>query len=340
MLKLGILRCAAAAMVSLQDALRMVTASYDLDLFRDDKEMETLLEVLKKVEVQSIEDYRLAFVTSNEVDVDSVEEFVQVHKMGKFRELIQRFAEDVTPDGAFEERKAKPLKKRSVPLVNIGGRLVHRRLEDYQSSPSAPQPKPAAISIPLSSAAVRLRDSALRSQAKLTQKLALGQQVDHHSHLGAKTTLHEREESMRSRAIDSGYMVLREVGSQSPRYGELFDSSGNIAAEKSVLDAFNDIIMHGNEPPVVLNYAAESVRFLSWVKAVGLPLESMTDLRVAGFIHNSRDRGKLCPEGCGIPWSGCSGFLPLFLELRRWRSREWFGALRNPFLKKNRTLRL
>ena len=78
MLKLGTLRCAAAAMVSLQDALRMVTASYDLDLFRDDddKEMETLLEVLKKVEVESIEDYRLTFVTGNEVDVDSVEEFV------------------------------------------------------------------------------------------------------------------------------------------------------------------------------------------------------------------------------------------------------------------------
>ena len=34
-LKLGTPRCAAAAMVSLQDALRMVTASYDLDLFRD-----------------------------------------------------------------------------------------------------------------------------------------------------------------------------------------------------------------------------------------------------------------------------------------------------------------
>ena len=64
MLKLGTLRFVAAAMASLVAALRMVAATYDLDLFLDDddKEMEKLLAGLKKVEVESIEDYRLTFV--------------------------------------------------------------------------------------------------------------------------------------------------------------------------------------------------------------------------------------------------------------------------------------
>ena len=62
-----------------------------------------------------------------------------------------------------------------------------------------------------------------------------------------------------------------------------------------MVNAFFDMILHSVEPQAVINYGAEAFRFLRWLSAVGLSLGALPDLRVAGYIRNSAERGKSVP---------------------------------------------
>ena len=101
-LKLGTLPVSAVAMATtLEDALVMVAATWDLGLFSDDgKELQLLLSRLREIDVESCEDFRLAFVTDDEVDDDMVKSF-GTGAMLPYRELLFELAEEVIPDGAF-----------------------------------------------------------------------------------------------------------------------------------------------------------------------------------------------------------------------------------------------
>ena len=76
-LKLGTLPVSAVAMATtLEDALVMVAATWDLGLFSDDgKELQLLLSRFREIDVESCEDFRLAFVTDDEVDGDMLKSF-------------------------------------------------------------------------------------------------------------------------------------------------------------------------------------------------------------------------------------------------------------------------
>ena len=160
----------------LEDALNMVSASFDLGLFLDDgTEMGALLSAFHSVEIESCADFRFAFVTDDLVDLAAVDGFA-VGDLSQFRDLIIRFAEEVIPDGAFSGDARVPctLRKRSCPSHSVGGRLVYRKLEDYVPVSAGPSTSKDRVLFQPSSAAARLKESALKSHAKLAEKLSSG----------------------------------------------------------------------------------------------------------------------------------------------------------------------
>ena len=56
-----------------------------------------------------------------------------------------------------------------------------------------------------------------------------------------------------------------------------------------------DILLAGVEPQVVLGHVAEFWRFHQWLQAIGGAVESVSELRVAGYLHNCLGRGKSVP---------------------------------------------
>ena len=117
-------------MVSLADTLIMTSASYDLGLFDDDgTELSQIMEALKKIEVEKCEDFRFTFVMSDEVHFENVCDFAS-GILSKYFEVVRQLAEDMIADK--EPVKEPPLKK-SRPTHNVGGRLVFKSLEEYQS---------------------------------------------------------------------------------------------------------------------------------------------------------------------------------------------------------------
>ena len=154
------------------------------------------------------------------------------------------------------------------------------------------KPHPATSS----KAALKLRETALKSQANLREKLAKGHGQDFEARLPCKpTSLHDRASAQREKAIAAGHLVLREVGRASKRYTELFNADGILVADEGIVCAFNDIIISGLDPQVVQNYCAESFRFLAWLTALQRPLQEVTELQVAGYIRNCMGRGKSVP---------------------------------------------
>ena len=297
---------AAAMAVLFSDAVLMVSASAELGLFLDDgSELKVFLDACKAADVDTCEEFRFGFVSANEVDLDAVASFCK-GALFPYRELVIRLATELIPEGAFlgNPQPTNQLKKRSLPSVVIGGRLVYRKLEDYaRDSPASTVGSLGGSSVEKtrgvyqpSSASIKLRESALRARKKMEAKIASGAVEDTVGHLSAESTsLHQRATDLRTRAIDTGYAILKEVGVQSPRYREIFDEGGCVSVDSGLIEAFNDIILHGLEPSVVLTYGAEVYRFLEWMRAISLGFESLTDLRVAGYVRNCLGRGKTVP---------------------------------------------
>ena len=145
-----------------------------------------------------------------------------------------------------------------------------------------------------SQAAVRQRDAAIRSYAKMQETLARGAGDDTSGHLGERTTLHKREEAKRSKAVDAGFLILKEVGPLSPRFADMFPEGG-IGVDLGIKEAMEDIILNGVEPQTVINHAAEIWRLFEWLKSLNLKLDEITELRIAGYIRNSSGRGRSVP---------------------------------------------
>ena len=178
---------------NLKDALVVVAASNDLGLFLDQgEEMKSLMDALVSIDVESLSDFRFAFVSDDKVDPSAVDEFSSGER-AKFRDLITSLAEEVIPEGAcaMEMDKPKVLAKRSCPTHVVNGRLVFRRLEDYNADEAKPSRPVLAKPFEPSAAAKRLRETAIRSQATLSKKLASGHSDIVDGHFGEKTgTLH------------------------------------------------------------------------------------------------------------------------------------------------------
>ena len=282
--------------IVLADALLMTSATHDLGFFLDEdgKELKAFTDALECIEVASCEDFRLTFVTDDEVDDDAVNSFAK-GDLFPYRELVKQFATDLIPDGAFRGNPVVPeLKKRSCPTHLVCGRLVYRRLEDYTGSQTRSQVANPVAFQP-SASAMKLRTTALKSIGKMEQKLAQGVEEDMSGHLmGPKVSLHERDDAQRAKAIDVGYLVLKHVGPVSSRYRQLYDGEA-ITQDQGMRDAFDDIIISGLEPSVVLNYGSECFRFIHWLEALGVSLKDLSDLRVAGYIRNTQGRGKTVP---------------------------------------------
>ena len=206
---------------TLKDALVMVAASWDLGPFSEDsKELDLLLSKLREIDVESCEDFRLAFVTDHEVDEDSINGF-GVGPLLPFQELLFKFAEELIPDGAFtlSQPKSLDLKKRSCPSHVIGGRLVYRKLEDYLSKDQVPKSSTSSVAFQPSSSTSRLRASAVNSVVRMEEKIAKGFVEDKTSHLLTQSTsLHERADGIKVRAIDLGFLILKEMGPFLPSF--------------------------------------------------------------------------------------------------------------------------
>ena len=111
----------------------------------------------------------------DEVDDDMAKSFGK-GAMFPSRELLFKFAEEVIPDGAFtlSQTPTPGLKKRSCPSHIVGGRLVYRKLEDYQSQAPAPKSSSSIAAFQPSASTSRLKASALKSVEKMEEKRAKG----------------------------------------------------------------------------------------------------------------------------------------------------------------------
>ena len=241
-------------MVSLADTLTMTSASYDLGLFDDDgTELSKIMEALKKIEVETCDDFRFTFVMSDEVHFENVCDFAS-GALSVYFDVVKQLAEDMIADK--ELVKEPPLKK-ARPTHNVGGRLVFKSLEEYESEKaSASKGTPKVLKVVPSQAAVRQRDVAIRSYAKMQENLARGAGDDTSRHLGERTTLHKREEAKRSKAVDAGFLVLKEAGPLSPRFADMFPE-GDVGVDPGIQNATDDIILNGVEPQAVINHAAK-----------------------------------------------------------------------------------
>ena len=196
-------------MDNLGDALKMVAASFGLHVFNDESDTNVgeLVNSLKSLEILSCEDFRLAFVIDDVIDDAAIDEF-SIGKLVIFRDVVHALACDLIPQGGFVAKDDHPPPlKRARPTLNVGGRLVYRSLDQYQPQAvlsTSKKPVPYAPS----AAAIRHRETAIRSVAKMEQKLALGHVDDTTGHCGVHGTIHKREEDRRAKAIDVGLMVL------------------------------------------------------------------------------------------------------------------------------------
>ena len=283
--------------------LTAATYQLGLPLDSDIPLLDSLLCALSAADISSTSDFRFTFVTNDEVDMEAVDEFAS-GELAKFHKLINHVAEDLIDEDCDGRVKPVKLRKRALPSHNVCGRLVYQRLEDFEDERSSRKSGPAqplrlvgaATSDGAKTAAEKLRVSALRSQAKLDERLLRGQSEDLGGHLDVNgATLHTRAEAQKEKAVESGYLVLKEVGSISPRFSQVFNESGDKVSDLGIIGAFNDIVLAGLEPQVVQNYCTESFRFLQWVASIGLDIKSLNDLRVAGYIKNTTGRGKTVP---------------------------------------------
>ena len=79
------------------------------------------------------------------------------------------------------------------------------------------------------------------------------------------------------------------------RFSQFFDSAAKIVIDDGARRALEDMILFGLELQVVINYGSEIYKFSHWCCALGLTLSEVSDLRIAGYIRNSLDRGKTVP---------------------------------------------
>ena len=201
--------------------------------------------------------------------------------MSVYFDVVKQLAEDMIADK--ELVKEPPLKKPR-PTHNVGGRLVFKSLEEYQSEKtSASKATPKLLNVVPSQAAVRQRDAAIRSYAKMQENLARGAGDDTSGHLGERTTLHKREEAKRSNSVDARFLILKEVGPLSHRFADLFPE-GDVGVDPGIKNAMEDIILNGVEPQTVINHAAEIWRLFEWLKPLNIKLDEITELRIAGYI--------------------------------------------------------
>ena len=280
----------------LSDALRMVSATFDMGFFRDDEDVDlkTLMDALAKIEVSSTEDFRMTFVVDDVVDKGVMDQFT-VGDLGRFRSVLETLAEELIPEGGpVLAPPVEPVRKKPRLSHNVGGRLVFKPVEEYLSTPSASNQGGVKGRLELSLAARKHRETAVKSMAKMQEKLAVGAQEDKSGHLGGSTSLHQRDEGLRVRAVELGYAVLQELGSASPRFQEIFPE-GALTRDPGLREAFDDMIIHGVDPKVVISQVAEVWRFLHWLSALGLSIGDISELRVAGFIKNAAGRGKSVP---------------------------------------------
>ena len=170
---------------------------------------------------------------------------------------------------------------------------MYRKLEEYTSVVGQPR-KPLSVGFKPSAAAVKHRETAIRSFARFEKNLAQGYRDDRSIHLGADVSLHKRADNLRSRAIDAGFLIFQELGKLSPRYDELFPN-GVLADDPGLVAACENLVLNDVEPQVVFNYAAEVWRLIEWAKTLGLALPDLSELRVAGHLRNCAGRGKSVP---------------------------------------------
>ena len=198
--------------------LTAATYQLGLPLDSDIPLLDSLLSALSAADISSTSDFRFTFVTNDEVDMEAVDEFAS-GELAKFHKLINHVAEDLIDEDCGQVRAVK-LRKRALPSHNVCGRLVYQRLEDFEDERSSRKSGPAqplrlvgaATSDGAKTAAEKLRVSALRSQAKLDERLLRGQSEDLGGHLDVNgATLHTRAEAQKEKAVESGYLVLKEV---------------------------------------------------------------------------------------------------------------------------------
>ena len=79
--------------------------------------------------------------------------------------------------------------------------------------------------------------------------------------MAKSTSLHERADDVRVRAIDLGFAILKETGPFSPRFSQTFDSNGKVVLDDGTRMALADIILSGLEPQAVINHGAEVFSF-------------------------------------------------------------------------------
>ena len=155
-------------------------------------------------------------------------------------------------------------------------------------------PKRHAPFVP-SAAAVRHRETAVRSIEKMELKLALGHEDDKVGHGGKDTTIHKREDARRAKAIDVGLMILKEVGVASPRYKEIFPCD-MLTSDKGMLSAFENIILNGIEAQAVIHHGAEAWRLFEWLGTLNMDLVDASQLRLVSYINNCSGRGRTVPS--------------------------------------------
>ena len=116
----------------LAEALCMVSATHELGHFSGDPplDLQTLMSALTEADILTCEDFRIAFVSANMVSETSVKSFA-VDKLACFEDVVAFLAEELIPEGY--KGPGGGLRKRRVPMHNVGGRLVFRRLEECWS---------------------------------------------------------------------------------------------------------------------------------------------------------------------------------------------------------------
>ena len=189
---------------ALADALVLVSATDELGFFdnAEKADLTTLLEALAAIEISSPDDFRLTFVTDDYVDKEVIERFAS-GDLARFRALLIQFAEDLVPEGGLlVPVEDEPVLKKARPCHNVGGRLVYKTLEDYGSLPAASGK--GQVKFALSKASIKHREQAVRSIAKMEQRLAAGASDDLSGHGPPSTNLHERDEGLRRKAVDLG----------------------------------------------------------------------------------------------------------------------------------------
>ena len=87
---------------------------------------------------------------------------------------------------------------------------------------------------------------------------------DKTGHLGGTTaSLHSRADTLRERAINLGFTILKECGPFSPRYSQSFDRNGNMCLDEGTTLALADIVLSGLEPRVAIFRSSRSIKTMA-----------------------------------------------------------------------------